>query len=259
MLSSMPPPTTRRNTNIQNEEFYEYLDKKFEEFESNMLVKLKNELKQEIKEVVAAQNKEIELLQSTVSLLQQHVKVLKQSLNSQAKNTEDLAQYGRRNCLRIDGIPYEENESANEVLDIVRKKVNECEIDIPDIAFDRAHRIGPKYDDRKTKIKMQSILVKFTTFRHRTLFYRSRKKLSNNVKIRLDLTKVRYDLLNMAREYVEHKTNVKFVFADINCRLNVRKASDEVISFDNLDRLKQIVKEWDEEIVEGEDVNQDVE
>ena len=70
-----------------------------------MLVKLKNELKQEIKEVVAAQNKEIELLQSTVSLLQQHVKVLKQSLNSQAKNTEDLAQYGRRNCLRIDGIP----------------------------------------------------------------------------------------------------------------------------------------------------------
>ena len=36
-------------------------------------------------------------------------------------------------------------------------------------------------------------------------------------------------------------------------------ASDEVISFDDLDRLKQIVKEWDEEIVEGEDVNQDVE
>ena len=117
--------------------------------------KLKKELKQEIKEVVAAQNKEIEVLQSTVSMLQKHVKVLKQSLDHQARDMEDLEQYGRRNC-----VPYKEKETANEVLDIVREKVNECEIDIPDMAFDRAHRIGPKYDDRETKTKMQSILVK---------------------------------------------------------------------------------------------------
>ena len=37
-----------------------------------------------------------------------------------------------RLCLRIEGIPAKENETSNNVLDIVKEKMAEAEVDIPD-------------------------------------------------------------------------------------------------------------------------------
>ena len=65
----------------------------------------------------------------------------------------------------------------------------EAEVDVPEKTNDRAHRVGPK---RK---KNQAIIVRFSTFRHRTLFYRAREKLKNGVKSHIDLTKKRFNLL----------------------------------------------------------------
>ena len=56
----------------------------------------------------------------------------------------------------------------------------------------------------------------FTTFRHRTLFYRSRKKLKNQ-SIHLDLTKSRLLLLNEARKLIENNEDIAFCYTDINC------------------------------------------
>ena len=81
-------------------------------------------------------------------------------------------QYSRRTCLRITNITCEEKETNEEVLKKVKKIFNEeAEVEIPEENIDRPHRVGPK------KNKNQAIIVKFSTFRHRTLFYRARKTL----------------------------------------------------------------------------------
>ena len=78
--------------------------------------------------------------------------------------------------------------------------IKESEVQIPESVLDRAHRIGPTYTDNDTGKKMQSIIVRFMTFRHRTLFYANRKKIKSGARIRLDLTKNCYKLLVSARK-----------------------------------------------------------
>ena len=68
---------------------------------------------------------------------------------------------------------------------------------------------------------MQSIIVGFTTFRNRTLFYTNRKDIKSGARNRLDLTKDRYNLLVSARNRINNSPEVNHVHADINCRLKV--------------------------------------
>ena len=55
---------------------------------------------------------------------------------------EELEQYGRRLCVRIDGIPAVENENSDEVLDMMTSLIKETSCYIPDIITDRAHQTG---------------------------------------------------------------------------------------------------------------------
>ena len=99
---------------------------------------------------------------------------------------------------------------------------DEGELDILEIVIDRAHRIGPEYSDYKTKKKCTAFIVRFTWFRHRTMMFRARKKVRNNVKIHLDLIKERHALLLEANNLVKGNNDVKFCFVDINCRLKIK-------------------------------------
>ena len=54
------------------------------------------------------------------------------------------------------------------MLDQVRKLFEESEFTIPDAMLDRAHRVSKNNHD---------VIVRFTAFRHRTLFYRKCKTL----------------------------------------------------------------------------------
>ena len=123
---------------------------------------------------IATQERKIVELESTVTILQKHVSHLKQAQN---EKLDDLEQYGRRLCVRIDGVPEITNETNEQVFEYVTGKIKETGEDIPNVVIDRAHRIGKSYDDRISNKKCKSIIVRFTTFRHRTMFYRSRKKL----------------------------------------------------------------------------------
>ena len=98
--------------------------------------------------------------------------------NLQMQNSkEELEQYGRRLCLRINRVPVKSDETSDDVLKYVKEIFDEGELDIPYTVIDRAHRIEPEYSDYKTKKKCKAIIVRFTTFRHRTLVYRTRKKI----------------------------------------------------------------------------------
>ena len=116
-------------------------------------------------------------------------------------------------------------------------------VDIPESVIDRAHRIGSRYLDASSNNCYKSIIVYFTTFRHRTMFYRAKNKLKRGVRIKLDLTKSRYALLKRANDHVKEVPSIKFCYADVNCRLKV-KFNDENqkdIFFSSFDDLRDIV------------------
>ena len=152
---------------------------------------------------------------------------------------EDLEQYGRRLCLRINGAPVKWDETSDDVLKYIKEIFDEGELDISDTVTDRAHRITPECSDYKTKKKRKAIIVRFTTSRHKTLVYWARKKIRNNVKIRLDLTKERHDVLLEANNLVEDNNDVVFCFVDINCRLKI-KWEDELLPDSFLSSLEDL-------------------
>ena len=147
-------------------------------------------------------------------------------------------QYSRRTCHRITNIPCEEKETSEKVLKKVKKLINEeGKVEIPEETVDRAHRIGPK------KNKNQAIIVKFSTFRHRTLFYRARKKLKNGINLHIDLTKRRFNLLLDAQSFIQDKENVKYVYDDIHCNLKIRFSDNSEKIFPSMGELESMFSE----------------
>ena len=174
-------------------------------------------------------------------MLQQQVSELRKlNFDNQAKNKE-LEQYGRRLCFRIDGIPLKNNETSEDVLDSVKNLFELAEVNIPDMVVDRAHRIGCIYKDRTSNKNCKGIIVRFATFRHRTMLYRARSKLKE-VKVRLDLTKYRYDFLNNANNHVKEIPTIRFCYVDVNCRLKVKLTGEDQddVFFSSMDELRDI-------------------
>ena len=154
---------------------------------------------------------------------------------------DELEQYGRRLCLRIDSVPKQNNEKAEDVFKFVKGLIEEVpDLEIPEVVIDRAHRIGPDYTDKKTQKVCKSIIVRFTTFRHRTAFYRAWKSIGKIAQVRLDLTKRWYDILKAGIEYIKSIGHTaKFCYADINCRMKI-KWGDNSEEFLNLFMILQI-------------------
>ena len=107
-------------------------------------------------------------------MLQEQIKNLFTQNQRNQEDVEELEQYGRRLCLRIDGVPTEEKETSEDVLQKVRSLYSDAEMDIPDMAYDRAHRIGKAYNDKGTNKICKSIIVHFSTFCYRTMVYSSK-------------------------------------------------------------------------------------
>ena len=82
------------------------------------------------------------------------------------KYYEENEQYGRRLSLRIKDLKKQEIESSSKVLEAVKCLFSEASINIPDACIYREHCVS-RTDD--------TVIVRFATFRHRTIFYRKRK------------------------------------------------------------------------------------
>ena len=175
--------------------------------------------------------------ESTNMMLQQHITSLKRSNEDLIRKCEENEQYGRCLCLRIKGVPRKDKEKSDEVLKEARKLFDEAEVEILDAVLDRAHRISKANND---------IIVRFTTFRHRTLFYRQRKKL-NGKSVHLDLTKSRLVLLKESKKVVDDYGKVDFCYADINCRCKVKFCNGRELFFNSINDLKNKLEEYEEE------------
>ena len=123
------------------------------------------------------------------------------------------------------------------VINILKK----FEAEISESVLDRAHRIGPTYADNNTGKNRQSMIVRFTAFRHRTLFYTNNKKIKYGARIRLDVTKDCYNLLVLARKRVNNCPEVSYVYTDINWRLKVKLADKCQKFFESMKELNGIL------------------
>ena len=127
-------------------------------------------------------------------------------------------EYGWRFCLRIKRLTKKTKNDANDVLNQVHDLFK---VEISDAVLDNAHRISKVNND---------VLVRFTTFRHRTLFYRNRKKLKNQ--------SIHLSSLTEARKLIENNEDIAFSYADINCRCKLWFKNNDEYLFESLDVLK---------------------
>ena len=84
-------------------EIYSKIDQKLNKLKLEFLSELKDQIKKEVSEAIKTEIKKREELESTVSLLQEHVKNFQKQVCILECKNEELEQHGRRCCLRIEG------------------------------------------------------------------------------------------------------------------------------------------------------------
>ena len=144
--------------------------------------------------------------------------------------------------MRLEDIPVEKDETADKVFSKAEKILKEACPNLSGDCTDRAHRIGRDYKCHKTNKTCHSVIVCFTSFKHRKLIYRNRNILKD-VRVKLDLTKKRYNILRIARSIADEKQDVKYVFADINCRLKAVFKDGTSEFFKDISELNELIKE----------------
>jgi len=243
--------TTRSATDLTKME--EIMDKKLSEFAESLASKegidqlkslfreLNVKIEQQNNEIISLkndmndQNNKISTLENKVGVLEDKVGVLTASISALKAQSDNQEQYSRRYCLRIQGIDQAQNERG---VDCVTKVIEVCKnlnINIEEKDIDRAHRVGK---DRKTMI------VKFFSFPKRTSVYKARKNSNDSnggIRIRLDITKDRLNILDEAKKLITDNCPVDFVFADINCNLVAKLKNNKYTFFDNLDNFKLLI------------------
>ena len=165
------------------------------------------------------------------------------SHNKKIKHTElklqddEREQYTRRQCLRINGVPTSPNETADDCLKQVINVFKDSGVAVPEVVLDRAHRIG------RPNGKSRPIIVKFSTWRHRTCVYRARKHIREKFgfSVQPDLTKSRLDLLTKVKELCKESNEAEYAFADVKCSLCLKMRGHGIKFFRNMEEAEKIL------------------
>ena len=234
------PVITRKMSDLK-EEILAKIEEKFQDFKSSLIAEIREQIKKEVSETLDKEIEKRKEFESTVSMLQEHVKLYQKQMNELKDKHDGLEQYGRRLCVRIDSVPSIENETSNDVFENVKGLIEESKSEIPEVAIDRAHRIDKEYTDSTSEKKCKSIIARFTNFRHRNMFYYGRKNLKHKVKVKLDLTKKPYSIFSDALKLSKNFENVNFVLVDINCCLKIIFKNGRSKVFSDCDNLREIL------------------
>ena len=145
----------------------------------------------ELLQKLEAKDKKIEELEGRIKRLEHQNELLERRM-------DDCESYGRRQNLRIVGIPPAADgrkETAEEVTEKV--KVAITQLDVPNLnvddVIDRAHRVGKRFRKPDSNEEIHPIIVRFTSWRARTDIYRKREK-RGAIRFYTDLTKRRLTL-----------------------------------------------------------------
>ena len=218
--------------NPQEISLADIIKEKLNEFKGELPTEIRLLIKSEVDEALKKQKEKFD---SAFTQLEKRIAKLE-------NYNDDLEQYGRRVCLRIEDVLVANEETAEEVF---KKTENMLKKFCPNLSGDcieRAHRIGPDYMCYKSQEKCCSIMVHFVSFKHQTLFYRKRASLKN-VRVKIDLTKRRYEVLKKAINLVNGNNDVDYVFTDVNCRLKVVFKDKRSSFFNDIDDLKKLLED----------------
>ena len=137
-------------------ELKEYFDKRFNELKNSLdvnnstLENFKSEIKSDFQKLEDKIDNKIKALESDKKLFQQQITALAQQKKETHQRYYELEQCGRKLCLRIDRVPKQNNEKAENVFKFVKGLIEEVpDFEISEVVIDRAHRIGPDYTDKK--------------------------------------------------------------------------------------------------------------
>ena len=96
-------------------------------FIQNFFVEFTEEMKKIFLEQFSQQEERINILKLEKAMLQQQTISLKSAMCTSESNIEELEQYGRRMCVRIESVSVAENETSedvfNNVLDMHKKEI----------------------------------------------------------------------------------------------------------------------------------------
>ena len=231
----MPETRSGRATPVDTNEFdiISVIKEKFEELKADLLSDIKELINLEVDKAMKKQKEEFK---SAIDALQERVTNLEHA-------HDGLEQYGRRLSVRVENIPIATDETADNVLEKVENILKEACPNLSGNVIDRAHRIGSNYKCFKTNNTCRSVIVRFNSFKHRTLFYRNRNKLKG-VRIKLDLTKKRYNVLRSARSIANENQDINYVFPDINCRLKVVFKNGTSDFFKDIIELNELIEKY---------------
>ena len=143
-------------------------------------------------------------LKDSITAKDDEIKELKDTVSKLESKVEELEQHGRRDSLRIAGIPEnkEHDDTDTAILNICQAIAVDPPVQPSDIAV--SHRLG-KLQDGKTR----QVIVKFATRNVRERVYSAKKNIKTarttdaslkNVYINEDLTKYRANLAKEARD-----------------------------------------------------------
>ncbi|KAJ8304216.1 hypothetical protein KUTeg_017799 [Tegillarca granosa] len=166
---------------------------------------LQTEIVKEIKTVISYMFDEFaKEMKNEIKTLKNENDALRSENESLKLSIDELEQYSRRNAIRITGIRENENETTDELVKDLAKKID---VDINDTDIDRSHRSGKPGTNRQ-------ILIKFTNYNIKRRLMKARGKLLSaegcrNIYISEDLTKRRQSLFQGARQLLKEKKITK--------------------------------------------------
>lgn len=160
--------------------------------DDSVLQKLAGALAPLIDDKLSTMQSEIDVLKTEISELKNELYVLKSETSSDDA-LDNLEQYHRRNNVRIFGISESTDENTDSlVLDLFKNKMG---LQLDPEKIDRSHRVGRKNPDKN---RPRPIIVKFVSYRTRSLVYDNKSKLKGSgVLVREDLTRRRVALYRL--------------------------------------------------------------
>lgn len=175
--------------------------------------------------------KQVESLTNSVITIQYDMTIINSKLEISShvndvlkSQVDELQQYSRRNCILLDNVPVKPKETTEDVEIIVQNILVDkfkCDKNNLTAEFDKAHRVGKKYDDNT-----QTIIVRLKSHSYRSNLYVNRKihqtQKGNKYKLRVCLTSERRKLLSEVVKKVEGNEKVDFAYASVNGAIRIR-------------------------------------
>lgn len=192
---------------------------------------------------VAELQKDLKKSNNEIQKLKQEKERLKQALNLNAFEVDNLQQYSRRENIRVHDVPEsigKGDDGESVILDLAKA----LEINLKKSDIQRAHRLGRK---KSPAAKPRPIIARFVSYKQRNEFLFSKSKLKNcenstfeNAFITEDLTPLRSKLLHYVKNYCEDEFVLCHTY---NGRIRMKKSARKYGELDD-DEKDEGIGNW---------------